>query len=437
MPRAQPASVSFECAGHPSITGRHTKTLELALEPAVGPRATCVVGVASRPDWDALRATRGHVVIELAVGDHRDEVRAETNPFFAPGERIVVRRSTSRLPDTFAVSADKAASDLDRSLVAALADPAARLVVTIRPDPARAPRAALAVLVTGPDGELRAPAVAVARASDVAVAPPAARAALDGVATVGPARARAEAAAAIDAGGRVAIVVQPESPPAWFTAIVELASERGALVAATRGPGVVLTALALCAAGSEGYVHLGSLPPQDRRAAELVGASVGFAGRATVCEVRGGDLDRVLRIVGERARGRLVCVAVGSAGALDEVVRGDAGSVVPAARVGPEGRAVVVVAAPSGDADSPWAGPLVDALLAQGVGARAVHRALRAVPGLAGWRYEDVAARSARRSTDPADGSTGSTAGSMDATTASADRPTEGSMRPRPGAPPA
>jgi hypothetical protein len=131
--------VTFTAAGHPSVTGRHGKTLEVTAEPAVTGRATCVIGTRAEIPVDELRALRGRVRVELSSGDLRDEVEGEVNPLYSAQDRLVARRSAVLAPDTFLVNATRSAADLDRSLVRALADPAATLQVVVRelatPDP--------------------------------------------------------------------------------------------------------------------------------------------------------------------------------------------------------------------------------------------------------------------------------------------------------------
>lgn len=132
--------VVLRARGHALITATHAKTFELSADDAIGREASCVIGVGVTGDWDALGALMGPVAIALEADGRRQTVHAEASPFWVRGRGLVVRKSDFRSDDTLAVNADVAAADLDRSLVAALADPACELAVTIRPlgDPARA-----------------------------------------------------------------------------------------------------------------------------------------------------------------------------------------------------------------------------------------------------------------------------------------------------------
>jgi hypothetical protein len=126
-----PAPVVICCRGHERITATHGKTLELSTDADIGPRATCVIGVDARVAGD-LSSLRGPVSISLESGGRALTVSAEANPFAAPTDGLVVRKSDFRGADTLAVNADAGAADLDRSFVHALADPEAELVVTVR-----------------------------------------------------------------------------------------------------------------------------------------------------------------------------------------------------------------------------------------------------------------------------------------------------------------
>jgi hypothetical protein len=130
--------VTLTARGHPDVTGRHAKTLELTAAPEITARASCVVGVAAALPPD-LTALRGKVRLDLAVGRLSASVTGEVNPAYAPGDALIVRRSDVLDPDTFLVNASGAAADLPRDLVAALADPAAVVSVTAAetapPDP--------------------------------------------------------------------------------------------------------------------------------------------------------------------------------------------------------------------------------------------------------------------------------------------------------------
>lgn len=124
--------VAIQCSGDERITATHAKTFELTADHDIGPRATCVIGVGARVKGDPARL-HGPVEITLDAGGHRQVVHADANPFLDPVDGLVVRKSDFRGAGTLAIGADTGAADLDRALVHAMADPAGRLDVRIRP----------------------------------------------------------------------------------------------------------------------------------------------------------------------------------------------------------------------------------------------------------------------------------------------------------------
>ena len=123
-------TVRLVAAGHPAVTGRHGKTLEVTTDPDITARASCVLGTSADPLPGGLERLRGRVRLRLAVDDLAAEVEGEANPAYASTSRLVVRRSDVLDTDTFLVNASAAAADLDRALVARLRDPATRLELT-------------------------------------------------------------------------------------------------------------------------------------------------------------------------------------------------------------------------------------------------------------------------------------------------------------------
>ncbi len=130
--------------GHPNVKASHPKTLEWVPEPELGPRGTCILGVGLAGDLDALARLRGPVEIELRCGGRQERLRACLSPGWLPGEALILRKRPEPLARrTLAVAADKGAADLDRALVAALADPTARLEIAVTPRGEPAPPGAL------------------------------------------------------------------------------------------------------------------------------------------------------------------------------------------------------------------------------------------------------------------------------------------------------
>lgn len=209
--------ITGTAAGHPNIRATHRKTLELTREAEIGERATCVVGVAARLDEEELARLHGRVELTLSAAGLEERVRGRLNPAFRPGDPLVVRRAPAVTRDALIVDADRAASALPRSFVAALTDPSARIAVSVEVAGETAPGVLVVhppdlvdivrdIAVQDPPGEV---AEALARGERVEIAADgdgrsAIRAALDAGHTVIPAPHVPLAAAVRAAGGLAA-----------------------------------------------------------------------------------------------------------------------------------------------------------------------------------------------------------------------------------------
>jgi hypothetical protein len=118
----------FTARGHPNVTARNQKSLEITKDPYLTKRGDCIVACCSEKAAGELAgsvlsalAQSGVVVLILDTGSYWDYVIGET-PMAMPTSkwRIVVRKSRYVDDSTVAIHANKAASDLDRGLVAEL-----------------------------------------------------------------------------------------------------------------------------------------------------------------------------------------------------------------------------------------------------------------------------------------------------------------------------
>jgi hypothetical protein len=127
--------------GHEHVAGEHASTLELTTDDYLTPAGDCILGVeADRTpadfDWafvDACRDPDAEITLVLEADDHRDTVTGRGHPDLEyTNQRSFVGRTSTHVDDrTVFVAADKAAADVDRDLVAALAD-GADLTATFR-----------------------------------------------------------------------------------------------------------------------------------------------------------------------------------------------------------------------------------------------------------------------------------------------------------------
>jgi hypothetical protein len=115
----------FLARGHINITATNRRSLEITKDPYVTRRGDCIVACCAEKAAGELRrdvlqalASRGVVLVVIEAGDVQEVVTGET-PGSMPTSRwrMVVRRSRYVDDSTVAIAADKAAADLDRSLV--------------------------------------------------------------------------------------------------------------------------------------------------------------------------------------------------------------------------------------------------------------------------------------------------------------------------------
>ena len=124
------------CArGHEHVAATHESTFELTSDDYLTPAGDCILGIeADRvpADFDddfvaACRNADATIEAVLAVDGHTERITGRGDPELTfESERSLVGRTSDYVDDrTVLVAADTAAADLDRDLVAALAEGAA------------------------------------------------------------------------------------------------------------------------------------------------------------------------------------------------------------------------------------------------------------------------------------------------------------------------
>jgi len=127
--------------GHEHVAAEHASTLELTTDDYLTPAGDCILGVeADRAPADfaddfveACRDADATIALVLEADGHRETVTGSGHPDLAfENDRSMVARTSTYVDDrTILVDADAAAADVDRDLVAALAD-GADLTATLR-----------------------------------------------------------------------------------------------------------------------------------------------------------------------------------------------------------------------------------------------------------------------------------------------------------------
>ncbi len=123
-------SVRFIAYGHPNIVGIHRTTFEITREAVLTKRGTCIIGVRatlSLADMseDIKRLARSPdtiIVMRLKIGDIVDTIvgRGSEGLTYSSLTSMVARTSRFECGRTLMIEADKAASDINRQIIATL-----------------------------------------------------------------------------------------------------------------------------------------------------------------------------------------------------------------------------------------------------------------------------------------------------------------------------
>ena len=113
---------SFIIHGHKNILSAHKKTIEFTKDSELTKNGDCIIGVNANFELKQLQRFLGceRVRITVTVDRISDTITAVPNKKFSGSHEMVMRLGEFDSERTFAVRADKAASDLSRALVAAL-----------------------------------------------------------------------------------------------------------------------------------------------------------------------------------------------------------------------------------------------------------------------------------------------------------------------------
>ena len=126
--------------GHENVTAEHASTLEVTSDDFLTPAGDCILGVEADTvpaEFDqefiaACRRTEATITAAIEAGGHSVTVTGSGHPELSfENERSHVLRTSDYVDDrTVMVGADRAAGDIDRDLVEALAD-GAELTMTL------------------------------------------------------------------------------------------------------------------------------------------------------------------------------------------------------------------------------------------------------------------------------------------------------------------
>lgn len=118
--------------GHENVSGAHESTFEVTSDDFLTPAGDCILGIEAdrvpaafdESFVGACQDRAAKITVELEAASHSDRLEASGHPnlTFESDRSLVVRTSDYVDDRTVAVDAEKAATDIDRDLVSALAD---------------------------------------------------------------------------------------------------------------------------------------------------------------------------------------------------------------------------------------------------------------------------------------------------------------------------
>jgi len=127
--------------GHSCIRSTHRTTFEITKEKHLTERGDCIVAVKSdkavadlsRDFKEAARRPDAEITITIEAGEEKETVKAKGDPRLSLTDPtdIVIRKSSFVGNRTLAVKADKAATDISRSLIERLRNPSQTVKITL------------------------------------------------------------------------------------------------------------------------------------------------------------------------------------------------------------------------------------------------------------------------------------------------------------------
>ncbi|MBN2518398.1 MAG: DUF371 domain-containing protein [Candidatus Altiarchaeota archaeon] len=112
--------------GHPNVGATHKTTIEITTEDFLTREGDCIIGISADKalkDLDegikAHLRSGGKILLQIVSGGSKDVISGQGDPrlTFKSDRSMVLRKSDFVCDRTLCIRADKAAADLDRSLI--------------------------------------------------------------------------------------------------------------------------------------------------------------------------------------------------------------------------------------------------------------------------------------------------------------------------------
>ncbi|MBN2454646.1 DUF371 domain-containing protein [Candidatus Woesearchaeota archaeon] len=113
---------SFSAKGHKNILATHASTIEFTKDSELTLEGDCIAAVEADFSLEELQKflKYGKIRVIIEAGSEKEEITAVPNPSFSSSKEMVIRKSDFTSERTFAIRANRAASDLGRGLADAL-----------------------------------------------------------------------------------------------------------------------------------------------------------------------------------------------------------------------------------------------------------------------------------------------------------------------------
>lgn len=124
--------------GHKNIVGTHATTIEITTEPNLTKRGTCIIGVKASHSLSDLRefllplkGSQLEVVLRVDTLTEKITGFLHSALSFTDTTAVVIRKSSFLCPRTLLIHADKAAADLDRTLIEKMKAESQKMTITL------------------------------------------------------------------------------------------------------------------------------------------------------------------------------------------------------------------------------------------------------------------------------------------------------------------
>lgn len=130
----------FHAYSHHNVLATHKTTLEFTKDKEITLKGDCIVGVSSdfelskaKEFISSLNGNKIKIIIKTPDNEAQETIEAEVNSSFNSDNELIMRKTDFASERTFAVKANKAAFELNRSLINYLKKEGGKVIVIFKP----------------------------------------------------------------------------------------------------------------------------------------------------------------------------------------------------------------------------------------------------------------------------------------------------------------